>query len=71
MIEALRRTCVLFVSEYSTMPSKTPRWLGEHRDIYKHLKTGHTEQAVSVLGRHLEAAAQHLLERMPKTTQAN
>lgn len=68
MIEALRRTCVLFVIAYSTMPTRTPRWLSEHRDIYRNLEAGETDQAVTVLERHLAAAAQHLLDRMPATT---
>lgn len=64
MIEALRRTCLLFISAYSTMSAKKPRWLNEHRAILQHLKTGETDQAVAVLRGHLEGAAQHLLDRM-------
>ncbi|MFC4526734.1 GntR family transcriptional regulator [Dyella halodurans] len=64
MIEALRRTCLLFVSAYATMPTKTPRWLGEHDDIVRHLRRGETEQAVLGLKGHLEGAATHLLAHM-------
>lgn len=63
-IEALRRTCLLFVSAYSTMPTRTPRWLNEHRLIQDHLREGKTDQAVLTLQGHLEGAARHLLERM-------
>jgi DNA-binding GntR family transcriptional regulator len=64
MIEALRRTCQLHVGAYATMAAKKPRWLSEHRIIVEHLKTTETEHAVRALHAHLEAAAQHLLERM-------
>jgi DNA-binding GntR family transcriptional regulator len=64
MIEALRRTCLLFVSAYATMPAKKPRWLGEHAAIVKHLRRGDAEQAVLALKGHLEAAATHLLAHM-------
>lgn len=64
MIETLRRTCQLFVSTYSTMPTKKPRWLNDHRAILQHLEAGETDRAVAVLQRHLEGAAQHLLTRM-------
>jgi DNA-binding GntR family transcriptional regulator len=66
MIESLRRTCQLFVSAYSTMPGKTPRWLNEHRGIFRHLQKGETEKAIAVLREHLEGAAQHLFDRMTK-----
>ncbi|RUL79941.1 GntR family transcriptional regulator [Dyella choica] len=68
MIEALRRTCVLFVSAYGTMPSKKPRWLGEHDAIVKHLRRGETEQAVLALQVHLDGAATHLLTHMKAST---
>jgi DNA-binding GntR family transcriptional regulator len=64
MIEALRRTCQLFVSAYATMPTKKPRWLDEHRIILEQLRDNEAERAVLTLETHLEAAAQHLLERM-------
>lgn len=64
MIETLRRTCQLFVSAYSAMPAKTPRWLGDHRLILQHLKEGKADRAVTALQRHLEGAARHLLARM-------
>lgn len=64
MIEALRRTCLLFVSAYSTMPAKKPRWLNEHRIIFQHLEKGEIEESVLALRTHLEGAARHLLERM-------
>lgn len=64
MIEALRRTCSLFVSAYSTIPAKKPRWLNEHRLIVQHLQKGEAGKAVLVLQEHLEGAAQHLLARM-------
>lgn len=64
MIEALRRTCLLFVSAYASMPAKKPRWLNEHRILVQHLQRGETDEAVLVLQQHLEGAAQHLLERM-------
>lgn len=64
MIEALRRTCLLFVSAYSSMPAKKPRWLNEHRAILKHLHRGETDKSVVVLQAHLEGAARHLLGRM-------
>ncbi|CAJ0788723.1 HTH-type transcriptional repressor RspR [Ralstonia condita] len=64
MIEALRRTCVLFISAYATMPVKKPRWLSEHDAIVKHLTRGETEQAVRRLQGHLEGAATHLLACM-------
>jgi DNA-binding GntR family transcriptional regulator len=64
MIETLRRTCLLFVSAYSTMPARKPRWLNEHRAMLRHLQAGETEQAVLALRAHLEGAARHLLERM-------
>ncbi|AIF48834.1 GntR family transcriptional regulator [Dyella japonica] len=64
MIEALRRTCVLFVSAYATMPAKKPRWLGEHGAMVKHLRRGDTEQALQVLEGHLDGAAKHLLAHM-------
>jgi DNA-binding GntR family transcriptional regulator len=66
MIESLRRTCQLFVSAYSSMPGKTPRWLTDHRGMVRHLQKGETEKAVAVLREHLEGAAQHLLDRMTK-----
>jgi DNA-binding GntR family transcriptional regulator len=68
MIEALRRTCVLFVSAYATMPSKKPRWLGEHEAMVKHLRKGETEQAVLTLEEHLEGAASHLLAHMASSS---
>jgi DNA-binding GntR family transcriptional regulator len=64
MIESLRRTCVLYVSAYATMPAKKPRWLGEHGAIVKHLRRGDTDQALLALKEHLEGAAAHLLARM-------
>lgn len=64
MIEALRRTCLLFINAYPTMPARTPRWLNEHRVIQDHLGRGETDQAVLALQEHLEGAAQHLLGRM-------
>jgi DNA-binding GntR family transcriptional regulator len=64
MIETLRRTCVLFVSAYASMPAKKPRWLGEHDAIVKHLRRGETEKAVLGLQGHLEGAAEHLLAHM-------
>lgn len=64
MIEALRRTCQLFVNAYSTMTVKKPRWLDDHRAMLRHLKAGETAPAIAVLQRHLEAAAEHLLSRM-------
>lgn len=64
MIEALRRTCSLFVSAYSTMPVKKPRWLNDHRTILQCLHKGEAAKAVVALEEHLEAAAQHLLGRM-------
>ena len=64
MIEALRRTCLLYVSAYSSMPTKKPRWLNDHRRIVQHLQAGDADEAVQALQRHLEGAAQHLLERM-------
>lgn len=64
MIEALRRTCQLFVSAYATMPTKNPRWLDEHRIILEQLRRNEIEPAVLTLATHLEAAAQHLVERM-------
>jgi DNA-binding GntR family transcriptional regulator len=66
MIEALRRTCQLFVSAYSTMPTRKPRWLNDHRRILEHLRNKETDLAAAVLQAHLEAAAQHLLERMTR-----
>jgi DNA-binding GntR family transcriptional regulator len=48
------------------MPAKKPRWLSEHRSIVEHLKKGETERAVFALQAHLEAAAEHLLERMTR-----
>jgi DNA-binding GntR family transcriptional regulator len=68
MIKALRRTCQLFVSAYATMPAKKPRWLAEHRSILEHLQRNETDLAAAVLQAHLEAAAQHLLERMAAAT---
>ncbi len=64
LIEALRRTCLLFVSAYVSMPAKKPRWLNEHRAIVQHLLRGETDQAVLSLREHLEGAAEHLLGRM-------
>lgn len=64
LIEALRRTCLLFVSAYVSMPAKKPRWLDEHRAIVQHLQRGEADQAVLSLRQHLEGAAEHLLERM-------
>ena len=64
MIEALRRTCVLFISAHSTMPTRKSRWLNEHRAIQQHLQRGETDQAVMALRLHLTAAADHLLRRM-------
>ncbi|HEY7889825.1 MAG TPA: GntR family transcriptional regulator [Steroidobacteraceae bacterium] len=64
MIEALRRTCLLFVSAYSSMPAKKPRWLDDHRMILQQLRRGDAEHAVLALQRHLEGAARHLLQRM-------
>lgn len=64
MIESLRRTCQLFVSAYSTMPVKKPRWLNDHRDMLANLKNGDADAAVEVLRNHLETAAAHLLGRM-------
>jgi DNA-binding GntR family transcriptional regulator len=64
MIETLRRTCQLFVNAYSTMTAKKPRWLNDHRAILQHLESGATDHAVTVLQRHLQAAAAHLLARM-------
>lgn len=64
MIEALRRTCLLFISAYSSMPAKKPRWLNEHRILVQHLQRRDADKAVLVLEQHLEGAAQHLLERM-------
>ncbi|HEY6515738.1 MAG TPA: GntR family transcriptional regulator [Steroidobacteraceae bacterium] len=64
MIETLRRTCLLFVSAYVTMPAKNPRWLSDHRAILQCLRKGEPERAVRVLQHHLEGAAQHLLARM-------
>ena len=64
MIEALRRTCLLHVSAYSSIPTKKPRWLNDHRRIVEHLQTGDADKAVLALRQHLEGAAQHLLERM-------
>ena len=66
LIEALRRTCQLHIGAYATMPAKKPRWLGEHRIIVEHLRAGETEPAVRALQAHLEAAAQHLLDRMTR-----
>ena len=64
MIDALRRTCLLFVSAYRTMPVKKPRWLNEHRLILQSLQKGEATKAVLILQEHLEGAAQHLLGRM-------
>ena len=64
MIEALRRTCLLFINAYPTIPVRTPRWLKEHRVILDHLGRSETDQAVAALQGHLEGAAQHLLDRM-------
>jgi DNA-binding GntR family transcriptional regulator len=64
MIEALRRMCQLFVSAYSTMPARKPQWLDEHRILLEHLRKKDLDRAVLILETHLEAAAQHLLERM-------
>ncbi|MBO1908753.1 GntR family transcriptional regulator [Microvirga sp. 3-52] len=64
MIEMLRWTCQLHVSAYSSMPAKNPRWLNDHRTILEHLQKEQAECAVFALQEHLEAAAQHLLERM-------
>lgn len=64
LIEALRRTCRLHVSAYSSMPARKPRWLDDHRIIVQHLQRGDVDKAVLALQRHLEAAAQHLLARM-------
>ncbi len=64
MIEALRRTCLLFVSAYSTMPANKPRWLKDHRLILQHLRNAQTDEAVAALQAHLEGAARHLLDRM-------
>lgn len=64
MIEALRRTCVLFTSAYVTMPTLTPRWLHEHHAIQTHLERGEQELAVVALRDHLSAAADHLLTEM-------
>jgi len=64
MIEVLRRTCQLFVSAYATMPMRKPRWLDDHRIILEQLQKNEVELAALTLEAHLEAAAQHLLERM-------
>lgn len=64
MIETLWRTCQLFVSAYSTMATKKPRWLDDHRMILEQLRKGEAESAALTLEAHLEAAAQYLLERM-------
>lgn len=64
MIEALRRTCQLFISAYSTMPAKKSRWLDEHRTIVEHIRRKETDLAAAVLQAHIEAAAEHLLDRM-------
>jgi DNA-binding GntR family transcriptional regulator len=64
MIEALRRTCVLFTSAYVTMPTRNPRWLREHHAIQQHIQRGNIELAVQKLREHLEAAADHLLDGM-------
>jgi DNA-binding GntR family transcriptional regulator len=64
MIATLRRTCQLFISSYSTMTTKRPRWLNDHRSMLQHLEAGETGRATAVLQRHLEVAAQHLLARM-------
>lgn len=64
LIEALRRTCSLFVSAYAAMPAKKPRWLNEHRIIVQHLRKGDPAKAIVALREHLEGAAQHLLGRM-------
>lgn len=65
LIEALRRTCRLFVAAHATMPAKRPRWLAEHREMVARLRHGEAEQAVDMLRDHLEAAATHLLRQMP------
>ncbi|WP_394840793.1 GntR family transcriptional regulator [Pendulispora brunnea] len=64
MIESLRRTCQMFVSAYSTMPAKKPRWLDDHRRLVEHLRRKAVDEAVLTLQEHLEGAARHLLERM-------
>lgn len=64
IIEGLRRTCRMFIGAYHSMPSKTPRWLGEHREIIGRLREGDASLAANILEAHLEAAAQHLLEQM-------
>jgi len=67
MIEALRRTCLIFVNAYSTLPKRKAKWLSEHRAIQTHLSRNETEQAIEVLRGHLDAAAVHLLKCMGKT----
>ena len=64
MIEALRRTCRMFVSAYSTMPAKKSRWLDDHRAIVEHLRRRQVDRAVLALQAHLETAGEYLLKRM-------
>jgi DNA-binding GntR family transcriptional regulator len=68
MIEALRRTCQMFVSAYSTMPAKKSRWLDDHRAIVEHLRRRQVDRAVLALQAHLETAGKYLLKRMRAAT---
>jgi DNA-binding GntR family transcriptional regulator len=64
LIRSLRQTCRVTAAGYETLPRARKRWLSEHSDIVRKLKSRDAAGASAALRKHLEGARDHLLSRL-------
>lgn len=67
LIRALRQTCRLGAAGYEALPEARSRWLADHTDIVRHLRSRNARGASVALREHLEGARDHLVAHLLST----
>ena len=64
LIRALRQTCRLGAAGYDALPEARSRWLSDHTEIVRCLRSRDARGASAALRKHLEGARDHLVARL-------
>ncbi len=71
MIKDLRRHCRIHIAGYGDLPDRTSEWLKDHQMIVEACKARDPEKAAGTLERHIDAAAEMLLDAISSFGKSN
>lgn len=65
MVEELRTSCILYAPDYQALAEQTPRWLEDHHALTQAYLARNTDEAVTILRRHILAAQAEAQRKVP------